>query len=104
MVAWTSIGAMEIVHIHHSLSIRQAAGGHLGNFQLGAIASNVPMHILGLVIWGTDICIEYIPRSGIMSKSVADTTANINCITLLPQHTRSCLLKTHASIYCRTFV
>lgn len=104
MVAWTSIGAMEIVHIHHSLSIRQAAGGHLGNFQLGAIASIVPMHILGLVIWGTDICIEYIPRSGIMSTSVADTTANINCITLLPQHTRSCLLKTRASIYCRTFV
>lgn len=97
VVASTSIGATEIVHILHHVFVLWTADDHLGNFQWGAIASHAPMNILVLVIWVTDIYIsvEYIPRSGItVSKSVADTNIQITVY--------SCYLntpETHASLY-----
>lgn len=92
IVVWTSIGAVWIAHTHHSIFLCWTTDGRLGNFQLGVIASSVPMHILRPVIWGTAICIEYVSKSGItMLKSIADTSTNVNCIT--------CYLDTPELIY-----
>ena len=73
MVAWTSIGAAEIVHIHHNVFTHWTPDGHLGSFWLGTMASSVS--VLVLFLWDTYVCIEYIPRSGIIIlRRIAGTT------------------------------